>query len=730
MSKVDELRNTFFDECSELLQEIEVGLTDIRDGRGTDDTVHAVFRAAHSVKGGAGIFGFETLVEFAHVFETVLDMLRHGTLAASDEVLSVLLTASDILSDLVTMARSGNPVPPGYDSECRAALNRLIGADGDADAASDGAGAEAAGDFDGIDFVPVLADGFGEDEASGDRVFNIAFRPRAEMLKKANEPLYILRELAKLGSLQLTADTSALLPLSELQPDHAYINWTGTLRTAHGRKEIEEVFEFVVDDCDLEIVEELPEGAAAAPIADPVLPDSGVAIVDDAPAEAPANPAADGSSPALAEMPVRTNAAEPAKDGAGAAVKPAAMTTRVDLEKIDRVVNMVGELVIAQAMLGQVVRELPEDMTARLQHCLEEVIHHTRELKDSVMSMRAQQVRTVFQRMPRLVRELSAKTSKNVRLEMSGEATEIDKTIIERLSDPLTHIIRNSVDHGIELPQERRAAGKNEQGVIHLSAGHRGGRIVIEISDDGAGVNGERVLKKAKERGLIDANAVLTEDEINNLIFLPGFSTAETISDISGRGVGMDVVRRNIMDIGGRITLKSEPGRGTTIQLSLPLTLAVMDGMVVEIGQDNYVVPISAIVECMRPTRADVRNLLGTAGTLQLRGAIVPLVHLGDLFGIRGAIRDVVDGVVIIVEAGEGTRLGLVVDELRGHQQVVIKSIEENYGVVPGIAGATILGNGRVAFILDVDRLSGVAGTEMDGVAVPRAEPAVMARAS
>ncbi|MCC6949328.1 MAG: chemotaxis protein CheA [Bradyrhizobiaceae bacterium] len=730
MSKVDELRNTFFEECSELLQEIEVGLTDIRDGRGTDDTVHAVFRAAHSVKGGAGIFGFETLVEFAHVFETVLDALRHGTLAASDEVLVVLLGASDILSDLVTMARSGKPVPPGYDNECRSALNRLIDANGDGAAASNGAGSEAAGDFDGIDFMPVRADDFGEAEASGERVFKIAFRPRAEMLKKANEPLYILRELAKLGSLELTADTGALPRLSELQPDNAYINWTGTLRTAKGRQKIEEVFEFVVDDCDLEIVEELPEGTAA-PIAETALAESCDAIADSTPPVPPANPAANGSTKAAAEMPARpAEAADAPKDGAAAAAKPAAMTTRVDLEKIDRVVNMVGELVIAQAMLGQVVRELPEKMTSRLQHCLDEVIHHTRELKDSVMSMRAQQVRTVFQRMPRLVRELSAKTSKNVRLEMSGEATEIDKTIIERLSDPLTHIIRNSVDHGIESPQDRRAAGKSEQGVIHLSAGHRGGRIVIEVSDDGAGINGERVLKKAKERGLIDANAALTEDEISNLVFLPGFSTAETVSDISGRGVGMDVVRRNIMDIGGRITLKSEPGRGTTIQLSLPLTLAVMDGMVVEIGQDNYVVPISAIVECMRPTRADVRNLLGTAGTLQLRGAIVPLVHLGDLFGIRGAVRDVVDGVVIIVEAGEGARLGIVVDELRGHQQVVIKSIEENYGVVPGIAGATILGNGRVAFILDVDRLSNVAGAEMENAALPRAEPAIMARPS
>jgi two-component system chemotaxis sensor kinase CheA len=402
------------------------------------------------------------------------------------------------------------------------------------------------------------------------------------------------------------------------------------------------------------------------------------------------------------------------------------MTTRVDLEKIDRVVNMVGELVIAQAMLGQVVRDLPEDVAGRISQSLEEVIHHTRELKDSVMSMRAQPVKTVFQRMPRLVRELSTKTGKNVRLEMLGENTEIDKTIIERLSDPLTHVIRNSVDHGIELPADRIAAGKSETGTIRLSASHRGGRIVIEVKDDGAGINNERVLKKARERGLIEANATLSDDEISNLIFMPGFSTAETISDISGRGVGMDVVRRNIQDIGGRISLKSDPGRGLVMQLSLPLTLAVMDGMVVEVGRDNYVIPISAIVECLRPSASDIRSVLGTLGTLQLRGAIVPLLRLSDLFGIASARNDVADSVVIIVEASEGARLGVVVDELRGHQQVVIKSIEDNYGIVPGIAGATILGNGRVAFIIDVDRLASLAGDGRDSPA-PRAEPKMVA---
>ena len=419
---------------------------------------------------------------------------------------------------------------------------------------------------------------------------------------------------------------------------------------------------------------------------------------------APADPADMAVAP-------RATAARPTTGGA--------TTTRVELEKIDRVVNMVGELVISQAMLGQVVHELPDEVRGSLLQVLDEVVHHTRELKDSVMSMRAQPVSAVFQRMPRLVRELATKTAKKVRLEMAGETTEVDRSIIERLGDPLTHIIRNAIDHGIEPPAARAKAGKAEEGTIRLAAEHRGSRIVIEISDDGAGINPERVLKKARERGLVGADANLSDDEINNLIFLPGFSTAETVSDISGRGVGMDVVRRNIQDVGGRISIKSERGRGMTIQLALPLTLAVMDGMVVRVAQETYVMPMSAIVECLRPPASDVCNLIGTRGVLQLRGSLVSLVHLSELLEIGGA-SDSDERVIIIGDAGDGARFGIVVDELCGHQQVVVKSIEESYGSVPGIAGATILGNGRVAFILDIEKFADLASNQNLAAGVSR----------
>jgi two-component system chemotaxis sensor kinase CheA len=375
-------------------------------------------------------------------------------------------------------------------------------------------------------------------------------------------------------------------------------------------------------------------------------------------------------------------------------------------------------MVITQSMLMQQLDERLRLRHPDLVRGLEILSQATRGLQDAVMAIRAMPIKSVFSRMPRLVRELATKTHKKVRLEMAGETTEVDRSIIERLGDPLTHIIRNSVDHGIETPAVRAAAGKNEEGVVRLSAEHRGGRIVIEIKDDGAGINSERVLKIAKEKGLVGQDVQLSEDEIGNLIMLPGFSTAETVSDISGRGVGMDVVRSNIQDLGGRISLKSVRGRGMTIQLALPLTLAVMDGMVIKVGQQTYVMPLSAIIECLRPQPSEISNLIGTHGMLQLRGEFVPIVMLGDLLDINSPAGKSTERVVIITDAGEGQRFGLVVDELLGHQQVVIKSIEESYGTVPGIAAATILGHGRVAFILDVEKLSDMAVNSPLGAAI------------
>lgn len=734
MASLEQLKHTFFDECAEGMQQIEQGLSDMREGLGSDDTINAVFRAVHSVKGGAGIFGFEALVGFAHVFETTLDAIRRGDLPATTDAIDVLLASSDVLSDLVQISRAGDAIPAGFGDETRNALERLLGkepADDEAPADFDGldfvpvraddAESDEMADFDGIDFTPVKADVF---SAAGPRSFGIAFRPNADMLRNGSDPLLLMRQLRQLGELELSADTGRLPDLTSLRPEIAYLSWTGTLRTEATREQLQDLFDFV-GDCDIAITER--DQDVGEPVVD--TPDTHLPLVDTAPPVAPAvasapvqamkaaDPAPQVVQPMAAPQSAKRAGELPAEKPATARPpKPQATTTRIELEKIDRVVNMVGELVIAQAMLGQIVHDLPEGVSDRLSQILDEVVHHTRELKDGLMSMRAQAVGTVFQRMPRLVRETALKVGKKIRLELAGETTEVDRSIIERLTDPLTHIIRNSVDHGIELPEVRVAAGKNEEGTIRLSAEHRGGRIVIEVSDDGGGINTDKVLQKAREKGLVSADAVLTEDEINNLIMMPGFSTADVVSDISGRGVGMDVVKTNIQEIGGRLSLQSVRGKGTTIQFALPLTLAVMDGMVIKVGRETYVMPMSMIVECLRPPRSNINNLVGTRGMLQLRGDLVPLVYLGDLLHIGSSADLSGECVVIITDAGDGTRLGLVADELCGHQQVVVKSIEESYGPVPGVAAATILGNGSVALILDVEKLSDLAGDSSSSI--------------
>jgi two-component system chemotaxis sensor kinase CheA len=378
-------------------------------------------------------------------------------------------------------------------------------------------------------------------------------------------------------------------------------------------------------------------------------------------------------------------------------------TIRVDLDKVDRLVNLVGELVITQAMLAQTVSESELARASQVGNGLAELEQLLRELQEGVMAIRTQPVKSVFQRMPRLVRELSAQTRKQVHLILDGEHTEVDKTVIERLGEPLTHMIRNAVDHGLETPEERAAAGKPAEGTVKLSAEHRGGRIVIEVSDNGRGIDRTRVREKAIEKGLISPSTILSDEETDNLIFKPGFSTASQISDISGRGVGMDVVRRSIQDLGGRIVINSNPGQGSRFSLTLPLTLAVLDGMVVAVGDQTFVLPLSHIVESLKPRESDIRPFGRDRCLLKVRETYVPLVKIGALLEVGGAGQDPAAGVVILVESEGSGRLALAVDQILGQRQVVIKSFEANYRSIAGIAAATILGDGRVALILDVD---------------------------
>jgi two-component system chemotaxis sensor kinase CheA len=708
---VDELaqfKQTYFQECEELLADLEQHLLALQDGDTEVETLHATFRAIHSIKGGAGAFGFEQLVGFAHTFETTLDLMRDGRLALTEDLIGLSIRAGDIVADLVHAARDGTPVAPDHGADVLAALKAHSGEEGPPPSVE-----ELGQDFDDLDFTPVRADEADElppppepepEPEAGPPpgtfgTWRILFTPHSELLRRANEPLLLIRELKTLGALRPVADLGRLPPLEEMDPEAAYLGWTMELETARGREEIEEAFEFAVGDCDLTIEAVGVEPAAPPPEPEPV---EEIVVV-------PAPPAApEGLKRETGATPPPSPSPPPPPSGGGPA--PAKVSSiRVDLDKVDRLVNMVGELVITQAMLIQQSGELQTEDHPELMRGIEELSHHTRDLQESVMAIRAQPVKSVFQRVPRLVRETSMACGKKVRLVTSGENTEIDKTVIEQLGDPLTHMIRNAIDHGIESPEKRVAAGKPAEGTIHLSADHRGGRIVIEIEDDGQGIPRDKVLRKAIERGLVAPGAQLSEEEIDNLIFLPGFSTAEQVTSVSGRGVGMDVVRSNIQSLGGRVIVRSRPGKGSTFLLTLPLTLAVMDGMIVRVGSQSYVLPLANIIESLRPKPADLHRMVNGNDVLHIRGDYVQLVPMHRLFGIRDAIGDPSRALVVMAETEGDNRVGLVVDEILGQQQVVIKSLEENFDPVDGVAAATILGSGRVALILDVVGLKAMA---------------------
>ncbi|CAL75694.1 Chemotaxis protein cheA [Bradyrhizobium sp. ORS 278] len=658
---VAQFRKTYFEECAELLDALQSNLELLSSGQEDDETLHAIFRSVHSIKGGAGAFGCTDLVAFSHTFESLLDALRDHKIATTNEVKQLLLRASDALADIVNAARLEQQLPADFAADIRSAMQDVL----------QGAGHP-------VETKP--APSASDAKLLSEQTYRIRFRPHTEMLRKANEPLLLIRQLRKLGTLTTEVDFSALPALEALDPEAAYFNWTFTLETAVPRGSIQDVFEFVEDDCDLQI--DLLQTA---------VPTAEVAVGESSSATAPA-----------------------------AAAVSLAQSIRVDVDKVDRLVNLVGELVISQAMLTEQGMSLPADKYPQLIQGIEALAQSARELQESVMAIRAQPVKSVFARMPRIVRELAAVLGKEVRIVTSGEMTEIDKTVIEQLNDPLTHMIRNALDHGIEPPAERLAAGKPRQGTINLSAAQRSGRIVIEVSDDGRGINRERILEKARARGLVPPGANLTDDEIDNLIFMPAFSTAEVISNISGRGVGMDVVKRNVQALGGRISVRSRFGHGSSFTLSLPLTLAVVDGMVVSVGRETFIIPLVAIVENLRPQSADIHPVVGRGHVLALRGEYLPLVYLHRVFAISDAISDPCRGIVIIVQSESAGRVGIVVDELLGQQQVVVKSLEANYEPVEGISGATILGNGRVALILDVARLHEIDARGPVGRPTPR----------
>ena len=698
MDPMAEIRLTFFQECEEQLAALENGLLSMQEGESDSETVNAVFRAVHSIKGGAGAFKLDALVSFAHIFETALDQVRSGSLLPDADAMKLFLRAADALSDLVAASRDGALGDTAPYVAIEEEFNALIG----------GGPAEEEDDLAGLDFQP-LATAFEEPPPPVLNTYAIRFRPLRELYAKANEPLALFRELARLGTLTAHCDIKNLPFLDTFEPEDSYLSWELSLEADCPQPAVKEVFDFVEGDCDLAI--ELRQPAAAAPPSPPQEMDI-TAILRKVREEAPAIAAA---AAAAAPPQAEAEAAPRSK----AAVQP---TIRVDLDRVDRLINLVGELVINQAMLTQRVLHSSHVRDREVTSSLEELERLTREIQESVMAIRAQPVRPLFQRMSRIVREVADATGKDVRLRTEGEATEVDKTVVELLADPLTHMIRNAVDHGLEGPEQRTAAGKPPEGTVKLAAAHRSGRVIIEVSDDGQGINRPKVLQKAIANGLVPPDAQLSDSEIDNLLFLPGFSTASTVSNISGRGVGMDVVKRSIQALGGRISISSSPGQGSTFTLSLPLTLAVLDGIVVTVDEQVFVIPLTAIVETVKHEPARIHHMGDHSFVLRVRDVLVPLIDVGAELGVRAPASDLRSGVAILIETANGTRSALLVDNIQDQRQVVIKSLETNYMRVDGIAAATILGDGRVAMILDVDALVGLRHHDWAPAEIPLAK--------
>ncbi|MDO9472644.1 MAG: chemotaxis protein CheA [Caulobacter sp.] len=750
MDPMDAIRTTFFIECDELLAQLEEGLMAMEEGSADSETINSVFRAVHSVKGGGGAFGLDPLVRFSHVFETLLDQIRSSQVEPTEAVVATLLRAADMLADHVSAARDGGGVDEARSEQIAAAImSHTIGG------SATGAYEPEPAEIEGIDFKPQMisldlpaaepaADfdisallASAAAEPAGEAVANdeeggwvVHFAPHASLYAKANDSALVLRELASLGEAVITVNDEALPTLDEMDPAGAYLGWTVRLPGSVPEDDIRDAFAFVDEDCDLEITRE--GGAQAGPdiaallagAADPAPSvDEPVDLLSsllqgavEAPAAAPvavaAPPAPDKPfnlmdlAPHVDELTQSAPSAPAPQQAANAPpAPPPPQTIRVDLDRVDRLINLVGELVINQAMLAQRVMESGAGKATDVNLALTDLELLTRGIQDSVMAIRAQPVKSVFQRMPRLVREVGEATGKRVKLVTEGEGTEVDKTVVEKLSDPITHMIRNAIDHGLETPAEREAAGKSAEGVVRLTAAHRSGRIVIEVSDDGRGVDRVRVKAKAIEKGLITADAQMTDEEIDNLIFAPGFSTAASVSDISGRGVGMDVVKRSVQALGGRITIISTPGQGSRFSLSLPLTLAVLDGMVVTVGDQTLVAPLTTIIESLKPRAGDVRPLGPNNFVLKIRDAFVPLIDTGAALGFGKSKFDPTEGVALLVESEVAGQVALMVDHIQGQRQVVIKSLETNYRPTDGVAAATILGDGRVALILDIDGL-------------------------
>ncbi|HAU3267244.1 TPA: chemotaxis protein CheA [Salmonella enterica subsp. salamae] len=656
---ISDFYQTFFDEADELLADMEQHLLDLVPESPDAEQLNAIFRAAHSIKGGAGTFGFTILQETTHLMENLLDEARRGEMQLNTDIINLFLETKDIMQEqLDAYKNSEEPDAASFEYICNALRQLALEAKGETTPAVVETAALSAA---------IQEESVAETESPRDESKLRIVLSRL----KANEVDLLEEELGNLATL-----TDVVKGADSL---------SATLDGSVAEDDIVAVLCFVIEADQIAFekvvtapVEKSQEKTEIAPVAPP-------AVV------APAAKSAAHEHHAGREKPAREREST---------------SIRVAVEKVDQLINLVGELVITQSMLAQRSNELDPVNHGDLITSMGQLQRNARDLQESVMSIRMMPMEYVFSRFPRLVRDLAGKLGKQVELTLVGSSTELDKSLIERIIDPLTHLVRNSLDHGIEMPEKRLEAGKNVVGNLILSAEHQGGNICIEVTDDGAGLNRERILAKAMSQGMA-VNENMTDDEVGMLIFAPGFSTAEQVTDVSGRGVGMDVVKRNIQEMGGHVEIQSKQGSGTTIRILLPLTLAILDGMSVRVAGEVFILPLNAVMESLQPREEDLHPLAGGERVLEVRGEYLPLVELWKVFDVDGAKTEATQGIVVILQSA-GRRYALLVDQLIGQHQVVVKNLESNYRKVPGISAATILGDGSVALIVDVSALQGL----------------------
>jgi two-component system chemotaxis sensor kinase CheA len=688
--EMDQFHAGFFEEAFESLDAMENALLGLDPGTPNAEAINSVFRVAHSIKGGSGMFSFSEVASFTHTLETLLDELRGGRMAVTRPTIDLLLKSTDVLRGMLQATQRKTPIDQQTVADIQFDLEQMLVMRPPV------ADARAVPDVSASPSATTPSPASHEPLHPKEMTWTIDFRPNARLDAPGADPSRVFSELAELGTMVSVVHADQLPPFVDLDPEVCYLTWTVTLTTELPSEAIHNILDWAEADFQLR--------AEESPPARPEIT-SAAGVVECASTDLPPPAPAARSAPTPVPSPVTSQQSPGDASGNSAKAAPAdSNSIRVAIEKLDELMNTVGEIVIAQSMLMQLVDGAKPPRVDRIRAGLIQLERNVRELQESVMRVRMLPIRFAFSRFPRLVHDLSARLNKQIELRMTGEQTELDKKVLEKIGDPLVHLVRNSIDHGIELPETRLAAGKPAVGTLFLNAYQRGGSIVIEVGDDGAGLNLERILSKARANGLVGQNDSLSDEAVANLIFHPGFSTAEVTTDLSGRGVGMDVVRRNIEELGGTIELRTETGKGSSVVISLPLTLAIVDGLSVAVGVEVYIVPLVAIVASLQFQRGAARRLAGVGEVFLFRGDYIPIIRLHEAFNLEPRCRDLDLGSVMVVEC-DGRKVGLFVDELLGQQQFVIKSMETNYRRIEGVSGATILGDGSVALILDIPGL-------------------------